>query len=247
MLWNSPSKFPILRHDDIHLWLAKLAQSAQETATFWGILNAEERQRADRLIIQRHRENFIVARGILRQLLSNYLNYPAREIKFTQGPFGKIEIHRLMPTPLIKFNLSHTGEYALFAFSLDRDLGVDIEHIRADIEIKDIAQRFFSTVETKTLLSLPADMQTQAFFNCWTRKEAFIKAIGQGLYYPLHEFDVDAKTNGEIKVDLNIHDKSLQNKTWNLFSIETVADYAAALVVEGVIELEKILKFKYKI
>jgi 4'-phosphopantetheinyl transferase len=245
MFWQSPDKFPILRQNEVHLWLASLARSQQEIATFWETLNAEERQRAKRFVMPQHRERFIVARGMLRQLLANYLNYPAPQIKFSQGTYGKISLHQLlMPTAKIKFNLSHANNYALFAFAIDRDLGVDIEYMRADIEMEDIAQRFFSPAEASALLSLPKEARSQAFFNCWTRKEAFIKALGKGLYYPLHEFDVDIKVNGETKVDLSIHDQALQDKNWSLFSLNTISNYAAALVVEGSVEQEKLIKYK---
>lgn len=246
MLWNSPPKFSTLCQNEIHLWLVSLVQPQQEIAKFWQTLNAEERQRADRLVMKQHRERFITAHGVLRQLLANYLSYPAHEIKFVSGPFGKIAIDPLIITNNgIKFNLSHANEYAMFAFLSDRDLGVDIEYMRVNLEVEEIAQRFFSPTESVALMSLPKEERTQAFFNCWTRKEAFIKAIGRGLYYPLHEFDVDVKTIGETKVDLNIRDQELQDKTWSLFSLETIAGYAAALVVEGELEQGKILKFNF--
>lgn len=248
MLWISPAHFPILRQDEVHLWLAFLPQPSQEIAKFWEILNAKERQRANRLIVKQHRERFVVARGMLRQLLANYLDYSADEIKFTQGAFGKLAIDSSSGNPKcagdIKFNLSHAGDYALFAFALHRDLGVDIELIRADLAVEEIAQRFFSPVETTELLSLSKEIRAQAFFNCWTRKEAFIKAIGQGLYYPLHEFNVDVKTSGDAQINLNICDQKLQDKKWSLFSLETVSGYTTALVVRGVMAQKKLFKFK---
>lgn len=150
-----------------------------------GLLSADERERADRLRFERDRRRYVVGRALLRTLLARYTAAPAEELAFGYGELGK---PWLDAGP--SFNLSHSGDVALYAFAAAGELGVDVELDDADFATDRIAERFFSPAEVSALRSLPPAAQPRAFLRCWTRKEAFVKARGDGLSLALDSFDV---------------------------------------------------------
>lgn len=154
------------------------------------VLSADERERAARFHFLKDREHFIAARGLLRLLLSRYLDLPPQQLSFSYSPYGKPALAGERDCTSLRFNVSHSHGVALYAFTLEREVGVDVEYIRQDVVGESIAEHFFSAQEVTSLRALPAGVQPQAFFNCWTRKEAFIKARGEGLSFPLDQFDV---------------------------------------------------------
>ena len=198
MLWQQPEKFPGLKNNQVHIWRAKLTRTKKEAEDFLELLNGDERKRASRFVVEHASKNFIVARGILRTLLSKYLNVDPKKIIFEQNQYGKLY---LASSPL-NFNLSHSGDLVLFAFSLNNLVGVDVELIREIENFQDIAEKFFSKDEVAELFLLPEDQRQLAFFNCWSRKEAFIKAKGLGVYHGLDNFSVEisAKKEGQVKL-----------------------------------------------
>jgi 4'-phosphopantetheinyl transferase len=172
--------------DEIHLWRATLDQPAETTERLHGLLARDELARAAKFRFPRDRDRYIVGRGLLRTLLAGYLDRPPREFRFEYGAFGKPKLEGDGPP----FNLSHSGALALYAFNADTEIGVDVELSRGDFAQERIAERFFSQKEVHVLRSLPERQQPLAFMTCWTRKEAFIKARGDGLSLPLASFDV---------------------------------------------------------
>jgi 4'-phosphopantetheinyl transferase len=136
------------------------------------------------------------------------------------------------PQQPLKFNVSHSGELALYAIAWRRELGVDIEQIRTDIEFEQIAKRFFSQNEYSTLHALPSTLKAIGFFNCWTRKEAYIKARGEGLALPLDRFDVSLAP-GQAAALLHVQDDPQERQRWTLHALPVHPQYAAALAVEG--------------
>jgi 4'-phosphopantetheinyl transferase len=175
-MWSPAPENLTLCEDEVHVWRASidgLPHLAQLEAT----LTDDERARANRFRFPRDRERYIAARGQLRALLSRYLNRPARDFRFTYTAYGK----PALVSDELRFNVSHSHQLALFAFAWQRDLGVDVEYIKPDFGTMDIAESTFSLHEFAALRALSPDQQTDAFFNCWTRKEAYIKAIGEGL------------------------------------------------------------------
>src|SRR5262249_7235080 len=152
------------------------------TARYAELLAADESSRAGRFAFDHLRHSFTLARGAMRILLGHCLNAPPESIVFAYGAKGKPS---LAAPSRVRFNTSHSGDLALFAATLDCELGVDIEHARAMPDLEEIATRFFSAEEKSDLLALPPDQREAAFFRCWTRKEAYIKAIGDGLAVPL--------------------------------------------------------------
>lgn len=198
----SPSSAPITPFslsclsNAVHVWRASLQQPVAVVDKLWSLLDQSERQRADRFVQLKHRSNFIVARAVLRQLIAAYVEYGCSpgEVVFQQNDYGKLALAEEMmvkTATAINFNLSHAGDIAVYAFSVNRCLGIDTECMRQDVAIFDIAARFFTAQENQALAALPQELQLPGFFNCWTRKEAFIKAIGHGLSYALDKFSVD--------------------------------------------------------
>ncbi len=215
--------------DEIHLWHAAL--DAHSVEGLQHLLSEDELLRADRFHFTRDRNHFAVARGLLRKLLSTYLRMDPNQLRLSYGEMGKPFLAESHASP-ISFNLAHSGGLAIYAFSLSRELGVDLEFIREELAEEGIAERFFSRREIGELQAVPVELRKQAFFNCWTRKEAYIKARGEGLSMPLDAFDVSL-TPGEPAALLKNHADETDVTRWEMRSIPVAAGYVAALVVEG--------------
>jgi 4'-phosphopantetheinyl transferase len=155
-----------------------------------GLLSADERSRAGRFAFERDRRRYIVARARLRQLLGERLGVAPESLQFVYNPHGKPALARRPGQRDLRFNVAHCGEVAAYAFAGGREVGVDVEAVRELPDADDIAMRFFSRRERAAYMRLPAQERPQGFFNCWTRKEAFVKALGEGLSHPLEAFDV---------------------------------------------------------
>jgi 4'-phosphopantetheinyl transferase len=192
---NSPffdrERVPKLANDCVHVW--RITTAARGTLEWAAeVLSPEEGARADRFHFERDRRAFIVCRGALRKLISGYTGLEARSIRFNAGTYGKpllMEEH----ASNLRFNVSHSGEIALLAFSLDREIGVDVEFKRGDVDFVELAEMSFSKKERAAVLaSAPAD-RSDLFYEYWTCKEACIKADGRGLSVPLDQFSVAAR------------------------------------------------------
>lgn len=197
------------------------------------LLSDDEHVRANRFHFETDRQHFIVARGCLRMLISRYQQIPPAEIQFSYGAHGKPQlVTSTAPVGPFNFNLAHSGGLALYAFTRVGEVGVDVELIRPEFTGDDIAQRFFSSAECACLNELSAELRPKAFFNCWTRKEAFIKAIGIGLSLPLNEFDVTLSPAGPAQLLRTRWDET-EAARWSLKAIDVGSDYAAAVAVAG--------------
>jgi 4'-phosphopantetheinyl transferase len=226
-----PSRFPSLALDatEVHLWQASLDERPADI--FESFLSADELTRANRFHFVKDRSRFVVARGLLRNLLSAYLGVDCSDLRFSYGAQGKPFL--VLDSPVqINFNVSHTHGRAVFAFTRGRDLGVDLEYVSDDFDDELIANRFFSRAEVLTLRTVPADLRKQAFFNCWTRKEAYIKARGEGLSMPLNQFDVSLRPNEPVALQNNYRDEREVSR-WSMQAIPAPEGYVGALVVEG--------------
>jgi 4'-phosphopantetheinyl transferase len=221
-----------LRDGEIDVWCVELNRPAEQARSLLQILAPDERNRAERFHFPSDRRHFINARGMLRVLLGRYLGMPPAGLQFCYGPFGKPSLAPQFGGDTLRFNVSHSHELALYALTRGREIGIDIEYIRAGFAGDEMAEGFFSPREVETLRALPEDLKTQAFFNCWTRKEAYVKARGEGLSLPLKQFDV-AFTPGERASLLYVQDAPSEPLRWSLRELTPAADYAAALVVEG--------------
>ena len=220
----------LLGATDVHIWRVSLEQSPKHVKRFRHLLSPDEHVRADRFHFEIDRTHFIVARACLRILLGHYLKRSPGEIKFSYSDYGKPQLADSDTT--LKFNLSHSHGLALYAFTRIGEVGADIERIRSDFASEDIAQRYFSATETACLTQLPVQMRDEAFFNCWTRKEAFIKAKGMGLSLPLDQFDVAFEPSKPAALLLTRWDKD-EALRWSIQAIDVGRGYVAAVAVEA--------------
>jgi 4'-phosphopantetheinyl transferase len=230
--WPEPPADVTLPADEVHVWRAPLDLPNERLECLRGTLAPDECERAARFHFERDRRHFVAARGLLRVLLGRYLKLPPDGLRFAYTSYGKPHLAEGSGGEWLRFNLSHSGGVALYAFSRGRELGVDIEQVRDDIEHSQIAERFFSKHEVAALRDLPANSQREAFFICWTRKEAYIKGIGEGLSLPLDSFDVSLTPNAPASL-LAVRGDARAAARWGLRDLEPGPGYHGALVAEG--------------
>jgi 4'-phosphopantetheinyl transferase len=195
------------------------------------LLVDDERERAERFLVERERQRFIAGRATLRRLLGERLGVSPRSVRLAAGAHGKPTLARPFSASGLRFNVSHSEDLAAYAFADRREVGIDIEAVRPVEDAERIVRRFFSRSERNDFLSLPAVERCFAFFRCWTRKEAFIKAIGEGLSYPLAAFDVSLKP-GEAARLLRVGGSSGERCGWTLGAFDPAPGFAGAFVVE---------------
>jgi 4'-phosphopantetheinyl transferase len=221
-----------LTPDSVHVWSGSQDQHPDAISGFYQILSPDEQEKASRFKFEIHRLHFIAAHGMLRRLLGNYLRVSPGQVRFLKSKYDKPFLSEEFEASRLKFNMSHSGGRVMLAFAIGRELGIDVEQIRPDFGTHEIAERFFSRGEVATLRSLPESVQAEAFFNCWTRKEAFIKAIGEGLSCPLDRFDVTLSP-GEAAKLLATRVEGQPASRWSMQSLDAPDGYKAAIVVEG--------------
>lgn len=219
---------PALETSEVHVWRAILGDV--RGAEVW--LAPDELQRAARFHFERDRAHFIAARGFLRSVLGSYLNAAPERLRFSYGAHGKPALDGKITDSNLRFNLSHSAGIALIAIARGREVGVDVECIKQSIAGPEIAERFFSSAEVHALRRLPQAQQQGAFFAGWTRKEAYIKAIGAGLFAALDRFTVSLSPH-EPAALLTIEDDPDQAAHWQLFELYPGEGYAGALAIEG--------------
>ena len=216
---------PQLTGRTVHVHAVRLQGPDEGIEPFRALLAPDETTRAGRFRFEHLQRSFILARASLRMLLGHYLDSPPGDIQFSYGAKGKPS---LAVSARVQFNMSHSRDLAMFAFTLDCEIGVDVEAIRPMPDIDDIAKRFFSGDETAELMSLPADERARAFFLCWTRKEAYIKATGEGLSTPLGDFRVTLRP-GEPARMLYLSNDPSAAQAWTLHDLAPDPGYAGAL------------------
>lgn len=221
----------VISSAEVHVRHASLEQPAAHVNQLAQMLSCDERARAERFHFERDRRRFVVAQGLLRMLLGKYLDIEPHQLQFGQGPHGKPYL-KSPNSWAIRFNQAHSHELALYAFTCGREVGIDVERICPLPDAEQIAARFFSAAENAMLCALPEDQRLEAFFNCWTRKEAFLKAAGDGLTRPLDQFQVSLAP-GEPARLLVVEQAPQEVLRWRLESLTPVSGYVAAIVVEG--------------
>ncbi len=230
--WGFPPAAIMLGGNEVHVWRASLDEPGPRRDSFLHSLAADERTRAARFYFRRDCDRFIIAHGVLRAILGLYLNRAPKSLSFSYSSHGKPTLACESSGDAICFNMSHSHGVALYAVTRGREIGIDLEFIRCDLEAEQIADRFFSQNEIATLRALPPSLRKYAFFLCWTRKEAYIKARGEGLSIPLDQFDVSL-TPGEPAELLTARPDSDEALRWTLQELTLGSGYAAALAVEG--------------
>jgi len=199
---------------EVHSWCVSLDVPPETSAGLYATLTSDERNRSARLRFERDRRRFVVAHGVLRELLGRYLGIPPGSVRFVYNAFGKPALSPALGR--LKFNLSHSADLALIAIAADAEIGVDLEFIREQSDWAEIARCFFSAAERDRLNRLPSHLYPQAFFSCWTKKEAYVKARGEGL----------------ALLDGTPTDAVLARR-WSLYTLQPAPGYVGALAVEG--------------
>jgi 4'-phosphopantetheinyl transferase len=235
--WPLAPDTAALTASDVHIWSVSLKQDQASIEGFFHTLSADERARVQRFYFAQDQQYFTVGRGVLRDILSRYLELQPRALAFSYGAKGKPslaqEVVQTCPRASgLCFNLSHSGGLALYAFTYGRAIGVDIERLRDLEDAERIATRFFAAGEVQRFCSLPAHLKYEGFFNCWTRKEAYIKATGDGLSMPLDRFEVSL-VPGEPARFLRLEGEPAGVHRWSLRELHPAPGYVAAVCVEG--------------
>jgi 4'-phosphopantetheinyl transferase len=231
-LWETPPEFVRASEEEVHVWCASLDPKPGDLGRLWRTLSPDERERADRFQFEANRHDYVVARGLLRSILGRYLRRAPGELRFSYSPYGKPALAPGLKNGGLCFNVSHSGRLALYAIARNRRVGVDIERLRHDVDTNRLAEQFFSRHEVAALRATPSALRQELFFACWTRKEAFIKARGEGLSLALDSFDVSLAP-GEPAALLATRGDHEDASRWALRELAPHPNYAAALAVEG--------------
>jgi 4'-phosphopantetheinyl transferase len=215
---------------DVHLWLSTLLVRPADVERDENVLDAQERALARRFLRDVPRRRFIAGRAALRRLLGRYLQIDPREVRLTSDSNGKPRL-AITHARDLRFNVSHSEDAIACAIAHGREVGVDIERIRADLPVAAIAEQFFAPEEIAALRSLPPAAQVEAFFVCWTRKEAYVKAIGKGLGFGLDRFVVGIEPNGRFT--LSSASPESGSNCWSIDSLNLPPGYVGAVAAEG--------------
>lgn len=230
-IWQYSTDLPTLVENRIHLWRARLDITDPEIARLATVLSPDEVARANRFRFARHRRRFMVARGILRCLLGNYVSVEPKDLQFVYGDRGKPQLKDLYGIIPPQFNISHSHEYALYGFAYHYPIGVDLEYLREMPDLLKIARRFFSPQEYKLLNEASEEARLKLFFQLWTAKEAYLKAIGTGIADSLADVDlaIDEVLSPRL---LAIEGHKVTAAKWSLYSCVPVAGYIASVAIE---------------
>jgi 4'-phosphopantetheinyl transferase len=220
---------------EIHIWSVRLDPPAERVEQLGRPLAADEWARANRFRFDKHRRQYVVGRGALRTLLAGYLGTRPEQIRFDYGPRGK----PFLAAPFagggadgLQFNLSNSDEMALVGFVRGVEIGVDIEFLKPMPDCEQISERFFSQSEREVLRGLPQAVKEEGFFNCWTRKEAYLKAVGEGLAAPLDSFDVTLAPGDPPRM-LTLEGDAARAARWVFRHFRPAEQYIGALAIEG--------------
>jgi 4'-phosphopantetheinyl transferase len=226
--WAKRLNVPVGAERQVHVWAASLAVSTNRLAQLEAILAKDERARAARFHFERHRNRFIAGRGLLREIVGSYIQEQPAALQFGYGPNGKPRLVR--PTSALQFNLSHSEELALVAVTTESDVGVDVECVRRLNDAGEMVARFFSPRESAAFSELPVEQQPVAFFNLWTRKEALLKASGEGIGRLLNQVEVSFLPGSEAELRRLPAEFGALSR-WMLVALAPAPGYAGALVV----------------
>ena len=232
--WTAPP----LHRGEIHVWRQKHDVASTVLEAFNKLLSDEERDRARRFRFDEGRNEYIASRGTLRVLLGAYQRTAADQLQFAYTEFGRPVLADASQYEPIEFNLSHSGGLTLLAFARHHRIGIDVEEVRTTFDPTEIAENYFSQAERRILRTLPPKLRHEAFFRCWTRKEAFIKALGDGLSHSLDAFDVSLSP-GDPTALLATRPDAREAECWALRDIEVPEGYLAALAVKLELQTER--------
>lgn len=228
--WPLPPAGLTLEPQHIHLWQAVLEVIPERLLDYWALLAPHERERAERFRFPQHRDRFVIGRGMLRSILGSYLQISPAQVGFEYSERGK---PFLADWAELAFNISHSGDRALFAFAWRAQLGVDLECVRPMPDAVQLAARFFCASEAAVIAAAPTAERERAFFRAWTRKEAYLKATGQGIL-GLADIEV-AIAADRLPEILAIEGDRARALGWFLYHLEPAANYIGAVAVDGIL------------
>jgi len=231
-LWDPAPSDAKIAGDEVHILSANLQQPATPTDLMWDTLSSDEQRRAERFRFERDRARFIKGRSLLREILGWYLATEPAQLRFTYSSKGKPALAEPWAASRIDFNVAHSEGIALYALACGREVGVDVERVQRLPDMWEVAERFFSPGEIAALRAVPAHRREEAFFACWTRKEAFLKATGDGLGRALDSFEVSLAPEHEPRL-LRVEGDPLGPERWSLRKLSPGLGYVGALVAEG--------------
>jgi 4'-phosphopantetheinyl transferase len=214
------------------VWIASLDLGAEAVDRLGRLLSADEQARAARFRFRRDAMRFVVSRAVLRMILGEHLGVHPCLVSFTYGPRGKPGLAAPFDRSGLQFNASHSASLGVYAITEERRVGVDIERFQPLPDLEAIAERTFSPRERQALRRLPPAQRHQGFFNCWTRKEAYLKAIGDGLWHPLDRFTVSLAPHVSARLE-HVEGDSAEAGRWTLEALAPAPGYAAAIAIEG--------------
>lgn len=221
----APADLPALEQT-VHVWAVPLDDASVDLDGGRELLSPDERERAARFHFEQHRRRYLIAHIALHEILGRYLQIDPAQLCFDLGSNGKPRLPAALASSGVEFNLSHSNEMALLAVNRIGELGVDIEYVKPDFKFQEIAERFFTAREVEAMRSLPPELQHQAFFKCWTSKEAFLKAKGTGLSGKLDEVEITLGAQDQVLIHANV-------SGWSMTELDRVETYESALVVSG--------------
>jgi 4'-phosphopantetheinyl transferase len=218
--------------EEIHVWRAPLEQPDAIVRDYWHILSGDEQARSERYSFEKDKRSFIVRRGVLRAIVSRYLGISRSQVRFVYGPHGKPHLEDPESFEGIQFSSASSRGLGLWAFCKNRQIGVDLECIRSAVAYEEIASQFFSTAEREALSQLPDALKLAGFFACWTQKEAYVKARGEGFSLAFSRFEVSAGPGKAAKL-ISVEGNPQEARRWSLEYLDVGQDYAAALAISN--------------
>lgn len=224
--WAVASKPPVLSGEDVHIWRIGLCDLADASPRLNELLSEDERKRASKYHFEKDCRSFVIRRAVLRIILGLYSGEKAEDLQFTYNNFDKPELKAKLP---IRFNATSSEDLGIVAIALDARIGIDVEFIDDAFPKLELAERYFSADEVRALRYLQPELQTAAFFDCWTKKEAYVKAIGEGMSHPLPELAISSDKQGQFSVNA-ISDGTAD---WCVTSFKPQQNYIASIAYEG--------------
>jgi 4'-phosphopantetheinyl transferase len=231
-MWSIPPTTLTLANHEVHVWRANLDLPLEKVEELAKTLSADEQLRAQKFYFEKHRRHFIVGRGMLRNILGNYLAIEPKKLQFNYSHRGKPELAKSCPKSQLQFNLSHSHNLALYGFVWNHQIGIDLEYLRPVPDAEQIAKRFFSAREYGVISSLPVELRQLAFFRGWTSKEAYLKGTGDGLAGSLDSVEVALVPREPVRL-LSIQGDMQAAANWSLYSLEPASNYLGTLAVKG--------------
>jgi len=228
--WKSIPDELYLNENEVHIFYTQINSAKENVPVLKTFLSGEEKRKVSGYIFEKDRITRIISRGVLRSILSRYLTIKPEDIVILSDEYGKPFLDKKINRQEIRFNLSHSGDFIIYAVTSGKNIGIDVEEITETGSIEDIIEHDFSNHEKTLFGSMPAELKTRAFFSCWTRKEAYIKALGSGLSYPLKKFSVSIDPDEKAVL---LYDENEKASNWSLREICITREYAAAVAVEG--------------